>query len=68
MENPQYDMNAIEYKNLQSVLQTFVVITFNINVFRTHFLETDFILRICEAPLVLGSIKLLDLMFKLLVS
>ncbi|CAD7948427.1 unnamed protein product [Amoebophrya sp. A25] len=68
MENQRLTIDAIEYVNLKSTLQTFIVITFNINVFRTHFLESDFLLRIMEAPLVLGSINFLELLFKLLVN
>lgn len=52
MENPQWEITAIEYQNLKSVLQTFVVTTFHISVFREQFIDSDFILRICEAPLV----------------
>eukprot|EP00392_Amoebophrya_sp_AT5.2_P005236 g5245.t1 len=67
-ENTRLTLDAIEYQNLKATLQTFVVITFNINVFRQHFLETDFLLRILEAPLVPSSVSHMELVFKILVN
>ena len=68
MENTKLTLKAIEYENLKAALQSFVVITFNINVFRTHFQETDFLLRICDAPLVLGSMVFLELLVRCVVN
>mmetsp|Transcript_17245 Transcript_17245/g.42785 ORF Transcript_17245/g.42785 Transcript_17245/m.42785 type:complete len:665 (-) Transcript_17245:1904-3898(-) len=67
-ENTRLGLDAIEYQNLKATLQTFVVITFNINVFRQHFLETDFLLRVLEAPLVPSSVPHMELVFKILVN
>ncbi|CAD7961094.1 unnamed protein product [Amoebophrya sp. A120] len=67
-ENTKFTLDGIEYQNLKATLQTFVVITFNINVFRAHFQDTDFLLRILEAPLVPSSLTHMELIFKILVN
>ncbi len=67
-ENPQFTSNAVEYQNLKATLQTFVVIAFNINVFRSQFNESDFLIRIMDAPLVPSSIGFLELLIKICVN
>lgn len=67
-ENPNPGPQSIEWQNLKSTLQTFVVVTFNINVFRPQLRDADMIPRICQVPNILTHITMLELLIKLAVN
>jgi len=56
--------SQLEWQNLKSTLQTFVVVTFNINVFRPQLRDTDVILQVCQVPRILEHITMLELLIK----
>jgi hypothetical protein len=58
----------IEWQNLKATLQTFVVVTFNINSFRHHFHETDMLPRILHVPGILVHVNMLELLIKLSIN
>jgi hypothetical protein len=51
-EAPQVTPQMIEFQNLAATMQTFVIVTFNLNLFRAQFLHTDILARCMEAPLL----------------
>jgi hypothetical protein len=64
-----YDMpgcgpSMIEWQNLKSTLQTFVVVTFNINVFRGQLRDSDMLPAIAQVPGILSHITMLELLVK----
>jgi len=63
-DNPACGPALIEWQNLKATLQTFVVVTFNINVFRPHLRDSDMIPKICEVPRILTHISMLELLVK----
>jgi hypothetical protein len=58
----------IEWQNLKATLQTFVVVTFNINAFRQHFYESDMLPRIFHVPNILAHVNMLELLIKLSIN
>mmetsp|Transcript_8672 Transcript_8672/g.16203 ORF Transcript_8672/g.16203 Transcript_8672/m.16203 type:complete len:762 (+) Transcript_8672:109-2394(+) len=64
-DNPAAGPASIEWQNLKSVLQTFVVVTFNINVFRPQLRDTDMLPRISQVPNILTHISMLELLIKI---
>jgi len=58
----------IEWQNLKAVLQTFVVVTFNINVFRPHLRDSDMLLKVCQVPGILKYVGILELLIKISVN
>merc|ERR1712087_949679 len=64
-EMPAAGPQNIEWQNLKATLQTFVVVTFNINVFRPQFRDGDMIPKICAVPNILGHISMLELLVKM---
>merc|ERR1719238_1848263 len=58
-DQPAAGPQLIEWQNLKSTLQTFVVVTFNINVFRPQLRDVDTIPKICEVPNILSHISML---------
>jgi len=67
-DSPGCGPQMIEWQNLKSTLQTFVVVTFNINVFRPQLRDGDMILKVCEVPNVLSHISMLELLIKLCIN
>lgn len=67
-DNPACGPGLIEWQNLKAVLQTFVVVTFNINVFRPNLRDADLIPKVCEVPGLLGNITMLELLIKLMIN
>jgi len=67
-DNPLCGPSLLEWQNLKSTLQTFVVVTFNINVFRVHFQKSDMLVRVCQVPNILAHISMLELLIKLLIN
>lgn len=67
-EMPAAGPQNIEWQNLKSTLQTFVVVTFNINVFRPQLRDGDMIPKICAVPNLLGSISMLELLVKMAIN
>mmetsp|Transcript_9097 Transcript_9097/g.20602 ORF Transcript_9097/g.20602 Transcript_9097/m.20602 type:complete len:598 (-) Transcript_9097:85-1878(-) len=67
-DSPGSGPQMIEWQNLKSVLQTFVVVTFNINVFRPQFRDGDMLLKACEVPNFLANISMLELLIKLCIN
>lgn len=69
-----YDMphcgpSAIEWQNLKATMQTFVVVTFNIKVFRSQLnKDSDILVRICRVPNILNHINTLELLIKLCIN
>jgi len=58
----------IEWQNLKSALQTFVVVTFNINVFRPQLRDSDMLLKVCQVPGILKYVGILELLVKIAVN
>lgn len=67
-DNPACCPSNIEFLNLRSVLQTFVVVTFNINAFRTQLRDNDLLVRLCEVPNILKYVSMLELLIKLSIN
>lgn len=67
-DNPKPGPSSIEWQNLKSTLQTFVVVTFNINNFRPQLRDADMIPRICQVPFILTHISMLELLIKLSIN
>ncbi|CAE7467063.1 PUB7 [Symbiodinium natans] len=67
-DNPACGPALIEWQNLKATLQTFVVVTFNINVFRPHLRDSDMIPKICEVPRILTHISMLELLVKMAIN
>lgn len=67
-DQPAAGPQLIEWQNLKSTLQTFVVVTFNINVFRPQLRDVDTIPKICEVPNILSHISMLELLIKLMIN
>eukprot|EP00931_Biecheleriopsis_adriatica_P005865 TRINITY_DN107345_c0_g1_i1.p1 TRINITY_DN107345_c0_g1~~TRINITY_DN107345_c0_g1_i1.p1 ORF type:complete len:758 (-),score=187.11 TRINITY_DN107345_c0_g1_i1:99-2372(-) len=67
-DNPACGPALIEWQNLKSTLQTFVVVTFNINVFRPHLRDADMIPKLCEVPGILMNVSMLELLIKLAIN
>merc|ERR1719382_574770 len=67
-DNPACGPSLVEWQNLKSTLQTFVVVTFNINVFRGTLRDSDMLLRICSVPGVLTHITILELLIKVMLN
>eukprot|EP00397_Hematodinium_sp_SG-2012_P007031 GEMP01007071.1.p1 GENE.GEMP01007071.1~~GEMP01007071.1.p1 ORF type:complete len:725 (+),score=139.85 GEMP01007071.1:25-2199(+) len=68
LDNPNVSQDAVEWQNLKATLQCFVIVSFNINVFRPHFLNSDMILRILQVPHIMEYANMLELIFKLLIN
>ncbi|CAJ1375049.1 unnamed protein product [Effrenium voratum] len=68
MDNPACGPSIIEWQNLKAVLQTFVVVTFNINVFRPQLRDSDIIPKMCEVPRILTHVSMLELLIKLAIN
>lgn len=66
MGNPS--LANIEWQNLKSTLQTFVVVTFNINVFRPQLRESDLITGVLQVPQILTHVTMIELLVKLSVN
>lgn len=60
--------NMIEWQNLKATLQTFVVVTFNINVFRPQLRDADMLPKICQVPNILSNITMLELLIKVSIN
>jgi len=67
-DNPSCGPSNLEFINLRSVLQTFVVVTFNINVFRPQLRDSDLISRVCDVPNILNHVSMLELLIKLAIN
>jgi len=67
-DNPGCGPHCLEWQNLKSALQTFVVVTFNINVFRPQLCQDNMIPRICDVPNILPNISMLELLIKLSIN
>jgi hypothetical protein len=67
-EMPDCGPANIEWQNLKATLQTFVVVTFNINVFRPQLRDTNMIPRILAVPNLLGHVNMLELLIKLSIN
>jgi hypothetical protein len=67
-DQPAAGPQLIEWQNLKSVLQTFVVVTFNINVFRPQLRDVDTITKIFDVPNILSHISMLELLVKLAIN
>lgn len=65
---PTCGPHMIEWQNLKSTLQTFVVVTFNITVFRPQLKDADLILKICEVPNILTHVSMVELLVKLCIN
>ena len=52
LENQNVTTSTLEWQNMKAALQTFCICTYNINVFRPQFRESDVIVRMLEAPLM----------------
>jgi hypothetical protein len=67
-DQPEAGPHVIEWQNLKSTLQTFVVVTFNISVFRSHFKDGDIIPQILQVPNILSHISMLELLVKISIN
>eukprot|EP00927_Polykrikos_kofoidii_P070665 TRINITY_DN67076_c0_g1_i1.p1 TRINITY_DN67076_c0_g1~~TRINITY_DN67076_c0_g1_i1.p1 ORF type:complete len:807 (-),score=148.73 TRINITY_DN67076_c0_g1_i1:324-2606(-) len=67
-DNPVCGPRLIEWQNLKSTLQTFVVVTFNINVFRPQLRDSDMLPKVCEVPGILTHISMLELLIKICIN
>ena len=67
-DNPNCGPTLIEWQNLKATLQTFVVVTFNINVFRPQLRDSDMIPKLCEVPRILMHVSMLELLMKLAIN
>lgn len=67
-DQPTVGPQNIEWQNLKSTLQTFVVVTFNINVFRPHLRDGDLLPQIFKVPNILAHISMLELMVKIAIN
>lgn len=69
-DNPNCGLGLgnIEFQNLKAVMQTFVVVTFNINVFRPQLRDDDMIIRLCQVPHILTHVSMLELLIKLAIN
>jgi hypothetical protein len=67
-DNPACGPALIEWQNLKSVLQTFVVVTFNINVFRPQLRDSDMLVKLFDVPGILTNIVMVELLIKLAVN
>lgn len=67
-DNPSCGPHAMEWQNLKAALETFVVVTFNINVFRPQLCQADMLPRICQVPNILKHISMLELIVKIAIN
>lgn len=67
-DKPHCGSNDSEWQNLKSTLQTFVVVSFNINVFRPQLRDSDMLVKICEVPNILTHISMLELLIKICIN
>jgi len=67
-DNPTAGPQLLEWQNLKSTLQTFVVVSFNINAFRPQLQGTDVLIKICEVPNILTHISMLELLVKIAIN
>lgn len=67
-DSPGCGPGMIEWQNLKSTLQTLVVVTFNINVFRPYLQDLDMMMRITGVPGILGHLSMLELLVKLAIN
>jgi hypothetical protein len=67
-EAPVVKHDMIEFKNLTATIQTFVIVSFNMNLFRTQFLHSDILIRCMEVPTATQSFRMLECMIKLHVN
>mmetsp|Transcript_40622 Transcript_40622/g.91633 ORF Transcript_40622/g.91633 Transcript_40622/m.91633 type:complete len:740 (-) Transcript_40622:113-2332(-) len=67
-DTPACGPQMIEWQNLKATLQTFVVVTFNINVFRPQLRDDDMILKVGQVPNLLQNITMLELLIKLAIN
>jgi hypothetical protein len=67
-EAPVVKHDMIEFKNLTATIQTFVIVTFNMNLFRTQFLHSDILIRCMQVPTAMQSFRMLECMIKLHVN
>lgn len=67
-EAPVVKHDMIEFKNLVATMQTFVITTFNMNLFRTRFLHSDILIQVMQVPTALSSFRMLECMIKLHVN
>eukprot|EP00927_Polykrikos_kofoidii_P069606 TRINITY_DN6514_c0_g1_i1.p1 TRINITY_DN6514_c0_g1~~TRINITY_DN6514_c0_g1_i1.p1 ORF type:complete len:761 (-),score=125.78 TRINITY_DN6514_c0_g1_i1:412-2694(-) len=65
LDNPCCGPSLIEWQNLKATLQTFVVVTFNINVFRPQLRDTDMLVKLTEIPGFLSHASVLELLIKI---
>ena len=68
LENQNVTTQTLEWQNLKATLQTFCICTYNINVFRPQFRDSDVLIRIMDVPLMKENIAMLELMMKLSVN
>eukprot|EP00928_Gymnodinium_smaydae_P087570 TRINITY_DN71821_c0_g1_i1.p1 TRINITY_DN71821_c0_g1~~TRINITY_DN71821_c0_g1_i1.p1 ORF type:complete len:758 (-),score=189.29 TRINITY_DN71821_c0_g1_i1:73-2346(-) len=64
-DHPNCGPQMIEWQNLKATLTTFVVVTFNINVFRPAMRDDDIMVRVCAVPNILTHISMLELLIKI---
>lgn len=67
-DRPHTGPSDPEWQNLKSTLQTFVVVTFNINVFRPQLRDSDMLTKVCEVPNLLIHISMLELLIKICIN
>jgi len=67
-DNPACGPGLIEWQNLKAVLQTFTVVTFNINVFRPTLRDNDMLPKICEVPNLLTNVSMIELLIKIAIN
>eukprot|EP00928_Gymnodinium_smaydae_P087093 TRINITY_DN71429_c0_g1_i1.p1 TRINITY_DN71429_c0_g1~~TRINITY_DN71429_c0_g1_i1.p1 ORF type:complete len:721 (+),score=196.43 TRINITY_DN71429_c0_g1_i1:104-2266(+) len=67
-DNPTCGPHCIEWRNLKAAMQTLVVVTFNVNVFRPQIRDGDALSRICMVPGILSHISMLELLIKIAIN
>jgi len=67
-DNPVAGPACIEWQNLKATLQTFVVVTFNINVFRPQLRDVDLVPKVLEVPNITSHISMLELLIKICIN
>mmetsp|Transcript_82957 Transcript_82957/g.231423 ORF Transcript_82957/g.231423 Transcript_82957/m.231423 type:complete len:764 (+) Transcript_82957:106-2397(+) len=67
-DHPNCGPHMIEWQNLKATLQTFVVVSFSINVFRPQLRDTDMLVLVCRVPHILEHISMLELLIKICIN
>lgn len=67
-DHPNCGPALLEWQNLKAALQTFIVVSFNINVFRPQLRDTDMLMRVCKVPKMLENITMIELVVKLCIN